>query len=184
MPRISPPVKTGLTFEDYLSFEESASEKHEFVGSQLFMMAGITDRHNRIAGRFYALVLAAEDGGCRTYFSDVKLRTPNDVGYYPDVLVVCDEEDNHPVVKRKPCLIVEVLSDGTEAIDRGEKLGNYRLFESLQAYVLVNQHVNRLEVYRRYDDGSWHYEVYEGEEKVKLPCTGLEFTVNQLYQGL
>jgi Uma2 family endonuclease len=184
MPRTLPPVKTGLTFKDYLNFEETATEKHEFIEGQLFMMAGATERHNRITGRFYALLLAAEDGRCRTYFSDMKLRTPNDIGYYPDVLVVCDEEDSHPLVKRKPCLIAEVLSDSTEAIDRGEKLGNYRLFEGLQAYVLVNQHVNRLEVYRRYDDGSWHYEVYEGEEKVKLPCTGLELTVHQLYQGL
>jgi hypothetical protein len=31
MPRSSPPVKSGLTFEDYLSFEETATEKHEFV---------------------------------------------------------------------------------------------------------------------------------------------------------
>jgi Uma2 family endonuclease len=181
MPRLSPPIKSGLTFED---FEETATEKHDFVEGQLFMMAGTTDRHNRIAGRFYALALAGEDGQCRTYFSDVKLRTPNDVGYYPDVLVVCDEEDNHPLVKREPCLIVEVLLDGTEAIDRGKKLGNYRLFESLQAYVLVNQHINRIEVYRRHEDGSWRYEVYEGNETLKLPCVGLELTVSQLYQGL
>ena len=139
-----PPIKTGLTFEDYLSFEETATEKHEFIDTQLFMMAGATERHNRITRRFYALLLAAEDDQCKTYFSDMKVRTPNDVGYYPDVLVVCDE-DNHPIVKRKPCLIIEVLSDSTEAIDRGEKLNNYRLFESLQAYVLVNQNVNRLD---------------------------------------
>jgi Uma2 family endonuclease len=48
MPRSSPPVKSGLTFEDYLSFEETATEKHEFVDGQLFMMAGSTERHNRL----------------------------------------------------------------------------------------------------------------------------------------
>ena len=184
MARTVPPIKTGLTFEDYLSFEETATEKHEFVDGQLFMMAGGTRTHNRITGRFYSLLLAAEDGQCETYISDMKVRTPNDVGYYPDVLVVCDEEDNHPVIKRKPCLIVEVLSDSTEAIDRGEKLGNYRLFESLQAYVLVNQHIQRIEVYRRFDDGSWRYEVYEENEALMLPCVHLELNVAQVYQGL
>jgi Uma2 family endonuclease len=184
MARSLPPVKTGLTFEDYLSFEKTAPEKHEFVHGEIFAMAGATEKHNRLAGRFYALLLAAEDGKCRTYFSDIKLRTPNDVGYYPDVLVVCDDTDDHPLIKRKPCLIIEVLSESTETIDRGEKLGNYRLFESLEAYVLVNQNANRIEMYRRYEDGSWHYEVYEGEQKVKLPCLGLEFAVNSLYQGL
>jgi Uma2 family endonuclease len=184
MARPLPPIKTGLTFEDYLSFEETVTEKHEFVHGEIFAMAGATERHNRLAGRFYAMLLAAEDGKCRTYFSDMKLRTPNDVGYYPDVLVVCDDSDDHPLVKRKPCLIIEVLSESTEAIDRGEKLGNYRLFESLEAYVLVNQHVNRLEVYRRFDHSSWRYEVYEVDDALILPCVGLEPTVNQLYQGL
>ncbi|MGL4611319.1 MAG: Uma2 family endonuclease [Trueperaceae bacterium] len=184
MMRTLPPVKTGLSFEDYLDFEATATEKHEFIDGQLFMMAGATERHNRITGRFYALLLAAEDGTCKTYFADMKLRTPNDTGYYPDVLVVCDEEDNHPLVKRKPCLIIEVLSESTEAIDRGEKLGNYRLFESLQAYVLVNQHANRLEVYRHQDEGFWRYEVYENDDKVKLPCVNLELGVRQIYQGL
>jgi Uma2 family endonuclease len=184
MARPLPPIKTGLTFEDYLSFEETVTEKHEFIDGQLFMMAGATERHNRITGHFYALLLAIEDGKCKTYFSDMKLRTPNDIGYYPDVLVVCDEEDNHPIVKHKPCLIIEVLSDSTETIDRGEKLNNYRLFESLQAYVLVNQHVNRIEMYRRQNDGFWRYEVYETGQSIKLPCANLELAVNQLYQGL
>jgi Uma2 family endonuclease len=55
------------------------------------MMAGTTERYNRIAGHLYASLLAAEDGGCKTYFADMKLQTPNDVGYYPDVLIVCEE---------------------------------------------------------------------------------------------
>jgi Uma2 family endonuclease len=147
MARPLPPVKTGISFEDYLSFEQTNSEKHEFVHGEIFAMAGATERHNRLTGRFYAALLAVEDGKCRTYFSDMKLRTPNDVGYYPDILVVCDKSDDHPLVKRQPCLIIEILSDSTEAIDRGEKLGNYRLFESLQAYVLVNQHIQRVEIY-------------------------------------
>jgi hypothetical protein len=40
MARLEPPIKTGLTFEDYLAFEETATDKHEFVDGQLFMMAG------------------------------------------------------------------------------------------------------------------------------------------------
>jgi Uma2 family endonuclease len=185
MARPLPPVKTGLTFEDYLAFEKTAPEKHEFVHGEIFAMAGSTEKHNRLALALAAKLLAESDGSlCRVLMSDVKVRTPNDVGYYPDVLVTCDEEDNHPLVKRKPCLIIEVLSESTEAIDRGEKLNNYRLFESLQAYVLVNQNINRIEMYRRHEDGSWRYEVYEANDVLTLPCVGLELSVNQLYQGL
>lgn len=99
-------------------------------------------------------------------------------------MVVCNEEDNHPLVKCKPCLIIEVLSDSTEAIDRGEKLGNYRLFESLQAYVLVNQNMKRLEVYHRQNDGSWRYESFDEGQTLRLPCVNLELSVDSLYQGL
>jgi Uma2 family endonuclease len=185
MARLEPPIKTGLTFEDYLAFEETATDKHEFVEGQLFMMAGSSDKHNRIAfllaGR---LEQAAHSLGYRVFLLDIKVRTPNDVGYYPDVLVVCDDTDDHPVVKHKPCLIIEVLSDRTEATDRGEKLNNYRLIPSLQAYVLINQNVNRAEVYRRATDGTWRYEVYEDNDVLSLSCVGLEIEVASIYQNL
>ena len=38
-----------------------------------------------------------------------------------------------------PCLVVEVLSDSTEAYDRGKKFEHYRTIDSLQEYVLVSQ---------------------------------------------
>ena len=42
--------------------------------------------------------------------------------YYPDVMVTCDERDQENITEKKfPCLIVEVLSDSTEAFDRGDE---------------------------------------------------------------
>ena len=153
MPRTAEPVKSGLTFEEYLVFEKASTVKHEFVHGQLFMMAGGTDRHNQIAGRLYALLLAAETSPCRIFVADMKVRTPDGVGYYPDVLVTCHEEDDDAYVKRRPCLVIEVLSKPTEAVDRGEKPHNYRKCSTLQAYVLVDQNEQRAEIYRRTEDG-------------------------------
>jgi Uma2 family endonuclease len=182
MPRSQPPEKVGISFEDYLEFEKTSPVKHELVDGQLFMMAGTSERHNRIAGRAYALLLAAEDGKCRTYFADIKLRTPSNDGYYPDVFVVCEKDDDKDV-KHKPCLIIEVLSDSTEAIDRGEKLGNYTPISTLQAYVLLSQHDVKAEVYSRAGKG-WHYEVIQGEDVIKLPCVGLELPLKSFYATL
>jgi len=50
-------------------------------------------------------------------------------------------------------LVVEVLSDSTEAIDRGEKLLAYQKLPGLQAYVLASQLEKRLGIYRRMEDG-------------------------------
>jgi Uma2 family endonuclease len=87
------------------------------------------------------------------------------------------------VVKRNPCLIIKVLSDSTEAIDRSEKLNHYRLFPSLQAYVLVNQNTERVEIYERDTNNFWRYKTYMAGESFRLPCMNLELTVNSLYQN-
>ena len=184
MPRAAEPVKTGLTFEEYLELEHISPIKHEFVDGQMFVLADISDKHNRLAGRLYAWLLGAEEGSCLTFFADMKVRTPDGVGYYSDVLVTCDEADDDAYVKRKPCLIIEILSPSTEAIDRGEKLHHYRTFETLQAYVLVNQEVARVEMYRREDDGSWRYEEREAGESLRMPCLGFELQVDDLYKNL
>ena len=177
------PVRTDLTFEEYLRVEEQSPFKHEFIHGQMFMLAGTSDRHNRIAGRLYARLLDVEAGFCQTFFADMKVRTPEGSSYYPDVLVTCDEGDDDTYVKRLPCLVIEVLSDSTEAVDRGEKLLNYQKFASLQGYVLLSQDTPRAEVYRRLEDG-WRYEVRAAGETVELPCVGLELPLDALYRGL
>ncbi len=183
MPRAAEPVKTGLTFEEYLELEHASPVKHEFVDGQMFALAGASDKHNRLAFRLATLLEADnQTENCVVYLLDLKMCTPNGVGYYPDVFVTCEEETD-TYVKRKPCLIVEILSASTEAIDRGEKLHNYRTFETLQAYVLVNQGVARVEMYRREDDGTWRYEECEAGETLRLPCLGFELHVDDLYKG-
>jgi Uma2 family endonuclease len=46
-------------------------------------------------------------------------------------------------------MIVEVLSESTEAYDRGEKFAHYRRLETLREYVLVAQNQPRIEHFRR-----------------------------------
>ena len=178
MSRKEAPIKTGLSFEQYLEFEQQNSSKHEFVDGQLFMMAGGTDKHNRLA---FLLAMELENTAkdCIVYLLDMKVRTPSGQGYYPDVFIACKPEDE-TYVKRKPCLIIEVLSNSTEAIDRGEKFHHYQSFESLEAYVLVSQEEKRIEIYRR-DQAKWLYESKEAGERMSFPCSNLELDLDELY---
>ena len=105
-----------------------------------------------------------------------------DAAYYPDVFVTCEEPLDGARYKKTACLVEEVLSEGTEAIDRGEKLHRYRKLPGLQAYVLVSQEAKRVEVYRRLPDGGWRYEVVEGQ--VPLPCVETSLDLEALYRGL
>ena len=91
--------------------------------------------------------------------SDVRVRSKaTGLSTYPDVTVVCqsvevDPDDPHGVMN--PTLIVEVLSDSTEAYDRGAKAAHYRRIASLREYVLVAQGEPVIEVYRRNERDNW-----------------------------
>ena len=98
--------------------------------------------------------------------------------YYPDVQVTCVEEIDR-YYNEHPCLIVEVLSDSTQRIDRTEKRLAYQMIERLQEYVLLSQDSPYLEIYRRRTE--WQRESFAGIESVTLESVGLTFLVEELY---
>ena len=154
------PVRTDVTFDEYLRLEHDSLCKHEYVDGKMYRRPDENGRHNRVTGRTAVLLMASREKRRRNvYLLDLKVRVPDGPVYYPDVFVTCEDDDN-AYIKRKPCLIAEVLSPSTEAVDRGEKLLNYQKLEALQTYVLLSQDLPRAEVYRRLADG-WRYESKE-----------------------
>jgi Uma2 family endonuclease len=84
---------------------------------------------------------------------------------YPDIVVVCGEPqyaDNRQDTITNPTLILEVLSPGTEAYDRGFKFAQDRKIESLQEYGLVSQAEARVEVFRRQPNGQRVFSDFAG----------------------
>ena len=122
-----------LDFESYLDWESGQSDKHEFVAGEVFAMGGARRAHVTVAGNIFAALKSHLRGGpCRAYMSDMKLRVAEaDAGFYPDVMVSCDARD-HAAEQylQHPTLVVEVLSDGTAAFDRGDKFAAYRRLQS------------------------------------------------------
>jgi Uma2 family endonuclease len=183
MPRIALESAKIMTKEAYLEFEETATEKHEFVHGEIYAMAGGTRAHNRISGNLFAYLWnASQESECEVFNSDMRLEA-SDVYYYPDVMVACDKTDSDPKVIRRPCLIVEVSSKSTSDIDRTEKLFAYQKLESLQVYVLLAQDAVRAEIYRR-DLQGWRYELYEIGNTMKLPCVNTEIKLDDLYKNV
>ena len=153
---IASPQQPHLTPDEYLHLEAQSPVKHEYIDGQIYAMAGASDPHVTIAGNLFALLRSHVRGsGCRVYISDMKARIEAlNRFYYPDVLVTCDPRDlETPTYKRFPTLIVEVLSDSTEAFDRGDKFADYQNLESLREYVLINTKRQRVECFRRNDKG-------------------------------
>ena len=106
--------------------------------------------------------------------------------YYPDVMVTCDERDRENTTDKKfPCLIIEVLSDSTEAFDRGDKFADYQILETLHSYVLIKVKRQRVECFRRNSEGLWVLQSYTPQEKsFQLQTINFEAQVSALYEDV
>ncbi|MGD1713393.1 Uma2 family endonuclease [Dapis sp. BLCC M172] len=68
--------------------------------------------------------------------------------------MTCKEQDRGASkIIYYPCLIAEVLSPGTEAIERGKKFQNYRRISTLKKYILINAQQMIVECFRLNQNG-------------------------------
>lgn len=174
--------------EAYLIAEQASDIRHEYVGGQLFAMAGAGEAHNRIAGNLFFHIRSVTRGTpCGAFVADMKVRVEkHDAFYYPDVVLTCDQDDRESLYKQAPCLIVEVLSPSTEVIDRREKLIAYRTLTSLRYYMLVSQERRQVELYSLGADAIWRHQVFEEEGELRLACGDLEigFSLADVYEDV
>lgn len=172
-----------LSLEEYLDLEQKAPTKHELVEGVLHAMAGASRVHNLIVTNL-ALLLGplARRKGCRLYVADMKLKVGERTVYYPDLMVVCAPPPENPFYEEAPCLVVEVLSKGTEGVDRREKLWRYLSLPSLEGYLLVSALEKRVELYRKGPEGVLYQVLEEGE--VPLPCLQGTLSLAEVYRGV
>ena len=151
---------TPLSAAEYLKIERAAELRHEFFNGEMFAMSGGSAKHSLIKMNVGAELRTQLKGQpCTAFDSDLRIQIPPTGLYtYPDVSVVCGElefdDDQHDTVLN-PALLVEVLSDSTEAYDRGKKFEHYRRIASLREYVLISQKSPTIERYLRNADDTW-----------------------------
>ena len=172
-----------LTVDEYRALEATSQLRHEYVRGAVRAMTGVSRRHIRIMLNIARRLMDAADSGCRVYVNDLRVRVDEDVFYYPDVVVSCEEpDDSHE--EAAPCFVVEVLSPSTEATDRHEKAVYYARKPGLQSFLLVHQHDRRVERYHRDDDGAWRRDDITGSGEVTVPCPATILTLDEIYDGV
>ncbi|MCY7374407.1 MAG: Uma2 family endonuclease [Pyrinomonadaceae bacterium] len=183
------PKKKKYAPEEYLALEEQAEYRSEYENGAIVAMAGGSLNHAQITSNVNRFIGNKVTQNCRSLTTDVKVRVENyRKFYYPDVLVICGEpkfyqKRNDTVTN--PILIVEVLSDSTEAKDRGEKFAAYQTLEFLQEYILVSQDKAKIEQFTRQNDGSWKYQATIGlKSAVKFTSIEVELTLDEIYQRI
>jgi Uma2 family endonuclease len=176
-----------LTETEYLEFERAAEFKHEFFDGAVFAMAGGTPEHSLIATN-----LAAEFRNrlkahpCVPYDADLRIKVEaTGLFTYPDLSVICGPLQFATGTKDtvvNPTVLVEVLSDSTEAYDRGKKFENYRQISTLRDYLLVSQTAPRIEQFMRQPDGRWLFHEAAGlEATLDIPSLRIVLSLAEIF---
>ena len=180
-------AKPRLTPEEYLAIERNADHKSEYFAGEIFAMAGASERHilivTNVSGELSALL---KKRPCKVYSNNMRVKvSQSGLFTYPDIVVVCGEpsfEDGKKDTLLNPTLVVEVLSESTEAHDRGKKFEHYRRIPSLGEYLLIAQDRCRIEQFIKQIDGKWLFsEINSQDAIVKLPSVNCELAVSEIY---
>ncbi len=180
-------VQEKFGVQDYLDWEETQIEKHEYVAGEVFAMVGARQDHVIVALNLGSALREHLRGTpCRPLVADMKLRVQAmDAFYYPDVMVTCDDADKvADLAIEHPKLIIEILSDSTASYDRGAKFAAYRKIESLEEYVLVDIDRKGVESFRRQTDGQWLLRDYAGAESCLFESVGLVMTMARVFEDV
>lgn len=176
-------------YNTYLAIERETDQRHEWLDGLAYALAGGTLIHAVLAAATSSeLRTLALSCGCRTFGSAAKVRVlATGLATYPDASVVCgplvvDPMDPHAMTN--PTVLVEVLSDGTERYDRGEKFEHFRRIPTLRDYVLVSQHKALIEVFSRGDDNLWTLREAGPGQSVALTALPGSIEVDRVYAGI
>jgi Uma2 family endonuclease len=182
--------KKHLTVAEYLEYEKTSKEKHEYYQGEIFAMAGAKVAHNRIVVRLTALLSQQLKGKtCEPFNSDQRIHIPlNSLYTYPDISIVCGlvktlNNDDYNILN--PSVIIEVLSAGTKNYDRSEKFQLYRDIPTLKEYILIDSESIRIETFCINTNNHWELEEYKTTyQTLVMPFINVSIPVYDIYEGI
>ncbi len=177
-------VDYKITETDYLDGERISDIKHEYIDGVVYAMAGASSKHNIIAKNISFLLessLREKNLPCDVFSSDmkVKIAKPDISFFYPDVMLVCDSDDEDSYYQNSPLIIVEVLSQSTRRNDFTTKMMHYFNIASLEEYVLIEQNICQVQVYRKNDH--WKASSYFPGDTIHFASINTSLSVEDIY---
>lgn len=179
-------VTKYISPQEYLALERASEIRHQYYRGEIFAMSGGSRMHNVINGNFArAIGNQIARGPFEVYISNMRVKvSPTGLYTYPDLVVACADrafEDSEVDTLLNPTLISEVLSESTEAYDRGKKFAHYQKLESLREYVLVAQNRVSVDHYLRQGD-QWILTTLENlADTLELTTIGCRVPLKDIY---
>src|SRR5437868_8662405 len=149
------------TLEEYLELDRNSEERLEYWHGEIFCMSGVGRNHARIEVNLTTrLNLLLAGRRCEVFPANMRIKVPSMQPYrYGDLSALCGEAQFEEIggvdALTNPSLIVEVLSESTEAYDRGEKFTHYKSIPSFCEYLLIAQHRPHISQFIKQTDDSW-----------------------------
>lgn len=181
--------KKYYTVEEYFQHEEESESRSVFFEGELFPVAATTKRHNKIVTNLVRTFIPFfEERDCAVFAENVKVEAIENRYYpYPDIILTCDPNDDADnLVVKKPTLLIEVLSPGTESDDRSFKWLRYRKIPSLRYYLLVSQSEILVEMFSRNDNNSlWLFQDFTDiQDVIKFDNLDFELPLQVIYDKI
>lgn len=185
---MSTPISTKASPEEYLELEKQAAHKSEYRNGEMVAMVGASPAHNIIvANLIAALYNCLRKSSCIVLASDMEVFVPEcENYYYPDAIVVGGKmqfDENRKDCLVNPSIIIEVLSPGTESVDRGEKFKCYRTIPSLEEYVMVSSGQVLVERYRREEINHWDL-LFTAQPEDSILLSNCGVSLNDIYENV
>lgn len=182
--------KEKYTLEEYLELDRNSEERLEFWYGEIFSMSGVSDQHDRIESNLHIrLATRSEESGCRVFTANMRLKVPTMPPYrYVDLSASCAKPIFEKIggvdVLINPALINEILSNSTEAYDRGDKFTHYKSIPTFKEYLLVAQHRPHVTQFIK-QDREWKYMEFNAmNDLVTLVSLGCTVTLSEIYKNV
>jgi len=176
-----------MTVDEWRELERANPDnKYEYIDGQVYLMSGASLAHSRIGSNTVrALEDALGNEPCYVYNSDASVSLSEMRYTYPDASVSCDPRDQpttEQIQVQAPRMVVEVLSDSTEGIDRIRKANLYHACPTIQEYMLIATKYQAVEIQRRAGD-EWTLHLFGPNDEIELASIGVHFPLAILYRG-
>lgn len=182
-----------LSPAQYLKDERKREEKHEYEKGKLILLKGASKSHNLISGNLLVLLwnTLKIKRDFEVYASSLRVFTSEGKNsfYYPDLVITQGREhylDDEFDTLLNPLILIEVLSDYTEARDRGIKFEAYRSIDSFQEYLLVSQKSYMVEGFIKNEAGKWEIQdsIHGLDQSYQFKCIDAELSLKDIYQNV
>jgi Uma2 family endonuclease len=177
-----------LTEEEYLEYERKAETKSEYYRGELFAMAGAKASHNLILANLMGIFYNEfKKKPCTIFPSDMRVRVSTTGLYtYPDLSIVCEKPiylDSKQDTLLNPNVVLEILSESTEAYDRGTKFEMYRSIPELKEYILISTKYKKIESFLR---STYNWVLHESIDTNPffIQSLGVELSLEDVYEKI